>query len=144
MKSLPNVKLGQVIIGSNLVLSTLIWPQDNIFVHIKPYLPIFTYVWLYLGLITLIWACLPLIPLILPYVPYVSPTVTSCGPPRDYTNRGVGRNWWPWYHPINVFFYWGCTSVQMFRAIVPFLMEILHLKMWGIQVSSANAVWVLI
>ena len=31
-----------------------------------------------------------------------------------------------------------------FRAIGPLFMEILHLNIWGIQVSSANAVWVLI
>ena len=35
-------------------------------------------------------------------------------------------------------------AVQIFRAIGPLLMDIFHLKMWGIQVSSANAVWVLI
>ena len=34
MKCWPKVKLGQVIICSNLVLSTLIWPHNTIFVHI--------------------------------------------------------------------------------------------------------------
>ena len=34
--------------------------------------------------------------------------------------------------------------MEFFRAIGPLIMEILHLKMWEIQVSSANAVWVLI
>ena len=103
MKSLPNVKLGQVIIGSNLVLSTLIWPKIkfvSIFSLTYLYLPLFTYIWMYmyLGLITLIWAYLPLIARILPYMPY-SPYTCIC---------------------------------------------ILLLKMGGIQVLSANTVWVLI
>ena len=70
MKSWPKVKAGKVIICSNLVLSTLIWPQNTIFVHIYLYLALFTYIWMYLGLITLIWAYVSLIALILPYVPY--------------------------------------------------------------------------
>ena len=56
MKSWPKVKLGKVIICSNLVLSTLIWPQNTYFfsylallTYIYHYLPI----WLYLGLIIL-------------------------------------------------------------------------------------------
>ena len=34
-------------------------------------------------------------------------------------------------HPIYVFFYWDCTSVQNFRVIRPLFMEILHLKDLG-------------
>ena len=68
------------------------------------YLPLFTYIWLYLGLITLIWAYVRLIALILPYVHI---------------------------HPIYVFFYWDCTSLQNFRAIIPLFMEILHFKELG-------------
>ena len=47
------MKLGQVIIGPNLVLSTgtLIWPQNTIFVHIYLYLPTFTYIWLNVAII---------------------------------------------------------------------------------------------
>ena len=66
MKSWPKVKLGKVIICSNLVLSTLIWPQI-----LYPYLALVTYS---LALITIIWAYLPLIDLIWPYVLY-SPSI---------------------------------------------------------------------
>ena len=53
MKSWPKVKLGHVIICSNLVVSTLIWPQNIISVHISPYLPLFTTIYLYLALLPL-------------------------------------------------------------------------------------------
>ena len=36
------------------------------------------------------------------------------------------------------------TSVYNLKAIGPLLMEILQFEDWGIKVSSANAVWVLI
>ena len=108
MKSWPKLKLGKVIIWSNLVLSTLIWPKItfwSIFSLTYLYLPLFTYIRLYLGLITLIWTYLPLI---------------------------------PWFyhmchiHPIYAFLYWDCTSMQNFRAIGPLFMEILHFKDWGV------------
>ena len=67
------MKLGQAIIDSNLVLSTLIWPQNtilSIFSLTYLYLQLFTYIWLYLGLLPFsIWAYFPLITLILPRVP---------------------------------------------------------------------------
>ena len=64
MKSLPNMKLGKVIICSNLVLSTLIWPQNTICVHIYPYLhlPLFTYIWPNVALITLFGKICPKLP----------------------------------------------------------------------------------
>ena len=49
MTSLPNTKLGQVILSSNLVLSTIIRPQNTIFVHIYPYLHRLTAMYLYLA-----------------------------------------------------------------------------------------------
>ena len=65
------VKLNRIIIYSNLVLSTVIWPQNTIFVHTYLYLPLLTYIWLYFGLITLIQEYLPLIALILPYIYHI-------------------------------------------------------------------------
>ena len=57
---LPNMKLGQVIICSNLVLSSLIWFQNAMFVHIYRFsitylhLPLFTYIWPNLALTRLL------------------------------------------------------------------------------------------
>ena len=116
------MKLCQVIICSNFVISTLIWPQNiilSIFILTYLYLPLFTYIWLYLGLIILIWAYLPFNGLILPYVPY-SPYICIL----------LLR-----LHLCEFFF----------RAIGLLFMAINCIsKIWGIQVLSANAVWVLI
>ena len=86
--------------------------------HCYPYLALVTYIWLYLGLITLIWAYLPLIALILPYVPY-SPS---------YMHSAIETP------PL-------CKIVEKSDHYV---WRYCILKIWGIRVSSANAVWVVI
>ena len=55
MKSWPKVKLGHVIICSNLVLSNLIWPQNTIFVltYIYLYLAVFRHNYPYLSIFAL-------------------------------------------------------------------------------------------
>ena len=68
------MKLGQVIICSNLVLSSLILgpkiPCLSIFSLPYLHLPLVTYIWPTVALITLILSSFPLIALIRPYVPY--------------------------------------------------------------------------
>ena len=171
MKSWPKLKLCKVIIWSNLVLSTIFGPRIpfwSIFSLTYLYLPLFTYIWLYLGLITLIWAYLPLIPLILPYVPY-SPYAFFYW---DCTSMQNCRAIRPLFMEILHFKDLGDTSVvsecslgvnlvidnifDVASVTLP-LYKILKqsdhylykwryciLKIWGIQGSSANAVWVLI
>ena len=93
-------------------------PLLSIFSLTYLYLPLFTYIWLYLGLITLIWAYLSLIALILPYVPY-SPY-------------------------IYVFFIETAPLCKILEQSDQYSWRYCILKIWGIQVSSANTVWVLI
>ena len=48
-------------------------------------------------------------------------------------------------HPVYVFFYWGCTSMDNFRAIGQIVMEILHINEIGDTESVvANVVGVFI
>ena len=132
------------------------------------YLPLFTYIWLYLGLITLIWAYLPLIPLILPYVPY-SPYIYAffywdCTPVQNV--RAIAPLFTEIFHfedlgdtsvvsecslgvnlVIDNFFYVTSDTLLLFTILKQSdhcLWRYCILKIWGIQVSTANAVWVLI
>ena len=166
MKSWPKVKLGQVIICSNLPLFGPKIPFLSIFILTYLYLPLFTYIWL--------------------NYPYLGIFAPNC---PDFTICAIFTLYF-----VHALFYWDCTSVQNFRAIGPLFMEILHfkdlgdtsviskcslcvnlvidnlfyvvsdtsplykiwkqsdhylwryciLKIWGIQVSLANAIWVLI
>ena len=68
------MKLGQVIVCTNLPLFDPKIPFLSIFRIAYLHLPLFTYIWPYLDLITPIGSYLPLIALILPYVPY-SPNI---------------------------------------------------------------------
>ena len=80
------------------------------------YLPLLTYIWLYLGLITLIWAYLPLITPILPCVPYS---------PYIYMHSSI-------------------EIAQILEQSDHYSWRYCISKIWGIQVSSANAIRVLI
>ena len=85
-KFIPNMKLGQVITCSNLVLSTPIWPQNTIFVHIYPYLPSCITIYLHLALFSLNY----------PYLVICSfkcPDLTKCAiiTPTWYSSREIGQ-----------------------------------------------------
>ena len=69
-KSWLNMKLCQVIVCTNLVSSTLIWPQNTICVYIYNCLSAFTTIHLYLALYRRYYPYLVIFALILPYVPY--------------------------------------------------------------------------
>ena len=126
---------------------------------------LFTYIWLYLGLITLIWAYFPLIALILPYAPYSPYALFYWDCTSVQTFRAIG----PLFMDILHFKDLGDTSVISecslgVNLVIDNLCYVVSdtsplykiwkqsdhywryciLKIWGIQMSSANAVWVLI
>ena len=108
--------------NSNLVLSTLIWPQNTILVHIQPYLPIFTTIYLHLAIFRLNYPYLGIFAL-------NSPDFTICATIFTlYMHSSIET----------------APPCKMLEQSDHYSWRYCISKIWGIQVSSANAVWVLI
>ena len=149
------MKLGQIIICSNLVYLPLFGPKIpclSIFSITYLHLTLFIYIWPNIAFITLIWSYLPLIVLIGQHVPYsppdrhssieTAPLCTMLEQSDNYSWRYcISKNWGikkvlPWMQficlssqwQLFVYTFWCYTHVANFKAIGQLAMEMLHLK----------------